>query len=159
MKAQRKQCQTPNAKKGNPLQSEKLQRQTKMQIGLHTVERLSTLVWAIWRQIICFEKMIIFQMQWIGFLGWNKGWSTRHMAAWAGLSVNTKMRLDCSCETQTPEGKNNMTKLPTLDLKGCHWTIWWNRVGKDTGFRLLAYRLIWVASPSRTQTPLAFGPV
>ena len=34
-----------------------------------------------------------------------------------------------------------------------------NRVGKDTGFRLLVYRLIWVGSPSRTQTPLVFGPV
>ena len=36
-KTQHKQCQTPNAKK-NPLQSEKLQRQNILQIGLHTVE-------------------------------------------------------------------------------------------------------------------------
>ena len=57
------------------------------------------------------------------------------------------------------QNKENKTKLPTIHLRGCHWTLWWKRVGQDTAFRLLVYKLLWVGSPLRTQTPLVFGPV
>ena len=159
-KTQHKQCQTPNAKR-NPLQSEKLQRQNILQIGLHTMEKLSTLVWAIWRQIICFLKYdhlsnkvnYFFGLeQWLinkthGCMGWfvcvHKKWG------WIAVAQHKYQK----------QNKENKTKLPTIHLRGCHWALWWKWVGQDTGFRLLVYKLIWVGSPSRTQTPLVFGPV
>ena len=159
MKAQRKQCQTPNAKKGNPLQSEKLQRQKNanwpsycgkaVYLGLGDLKANHM----FWKDDFFRCNELFF---WDGTMAdqqdtWLHGLVCLWTQKWGWIAV--------AKHKHQKQGKNNMTKLPTLDLKGCHWTIWWIRVGKDTGFRLLVYRLIWVGSPSRTQTPLVFGPV
>ena len=118
-KTQRKQCQTPNAKK-KTLQSE-MQRQKVLQIGLHTVERLSTLVWAICKQIM-FGKSDHLSNKIIWFFGleqWliNKthgcmGWFVCVHKKWGWIAV--------AKHKYQKQSEENKTKLPTIHLRGCH---------------------------------------